>query len=183
MVEVRINVLFVQRIVFLIAFGLCLGCNPKHSVPNEQGVELEFQVVKIDLGEKTLFSNRAETFASSAEELRNTTPQAGFSLLERKDLKLGSADLDEQFVFGRLKGALYSVDTFEVLKSKTVDSSTTVWVVYTKRESNNGEPAPAFAFYKARLPISIKKLKINFIQCDDLFRPLSNVYFEQAETK
>ena len=74
-----INMLFVQRIVFLITLGLCLGCNPKHSVPEEQGVELQFQIVKIDLGEKTLVSNRAETFSSAAKELRNTTPQAGFS--------------------------------------------------------------------------------------------------------
>ncbi len=137
-------------------------------------LDLQFEVENVDLSDVPVFSAEAVHFSTSSIELSKLSPHEGFRLLAQKGTSDASGESEEKYLFGRIKGELYSIDEFELLTTKATDTSVHAIVLYTRRSSDSFTPGPGRAYFKVRLPRAVTDFKIQFIQRDEKFQPLSD---------
>jgi len=126
---------------------------------------LQFQVVKTDPAAKSLFSDREEIFVGVVEKAEELSASAAFQYLRRLPrAEKAAEESPNHFMVGRLKGEVYSIDSFDVQSVKQSDGLLKFRVNYFRNESDDGEPAPAMAYFKLKITKTVTHVEIIFNQ-------------------
>jgi hypothetical protein len=127
--------------------------------------DLQFEVVKHDASKRGIVEGEEEILLGSLAKGHESSPFMAFQIIKNRANEDNHDDLAlSHYLVGRLGGEVFSIDRFSVIDCELIEGRATFSVIYYRRESQNGEPAPATAFFKLTLTPEMKEVTIRFDQ-------------------